>query len=132
MCKVLLPIRPVFAYQILNGKKKYEYRKNRFKRHNVDCIVIYATSPIKKVIGEVKLLKVLEDTPHNIWESTNDCGGIDKKDYDMYFQNKDTAIAYGLGTVKKYEKELSELDINYYPQSYVYLEEDTKKKQQKP
>ena len=40
--------------QILNGTKTFEYRKNRFRRQNIDSIVIYATSPVMKVIGEVQ------------------------------------------------------------------------------
>ena len=40
-----------------------------------------------------------------------------------YFANNDTAFAYKLGKVTKYEKAmtLEEIGINYYPQSYVYL-----------
>lgn len=45
MCKVLMPIKPEYAEQILAGTKTFEYRKTRFKRNNVDAIVIYVTSP---------------------------------------------------------------------------------------
>lgn len=123
MCKVLLPIKPVYAYQILNGKKKFEYRKRKFKRENVESIVIYATSPVKKIIGEVQLKQVMEDTPYHIWEATHEYGGIDKNDYDEYFKDKTIAVAYGLGTIHPYreEKELADINIDYYPQSYVYL-----------
>ena len=41
MCKVLMPIKPEYAMQILNGTKTFEYRKIKFKRKNVDSIVIY-------------------------------------------------------------------------------------------
>ena len=68
MCKVLMSIKPKYAMQILNGTKTFEYRKNRFRRQNIDSIVIYATSPVMKVIGEVQLVGVLEDEPEIIWE----------------------------------------------------------------
>ncbi len=32
MCKVLMPIKPEYAMQILNGTKTFEYRKIKFKR----------------------------------------------------------------------------------------------------
>ena len=124
MCKVLMSIKPKYAIQILNGTKTFEYRKNRFRRQNVDAIVIYATSPVMKVIGEVKLVGILEDRPEIIWEKTYHNGGINKTAYDDYFEGKDKAIAYRLGKVEKYENEmqLSDFHVHVPPQSYVYLD----------
>ena len=129
MCKVLLPIKPKYARQILNGSKTFEYRKNRFRRNDVDTIVIYATSPIKKVLGEAKLIDVLEATPKNIWDKTSYSGGIDKKNFDKYFEGRSKAFAYALGEVKVYktEKSLKEFNINYYPQSFVYIDKENQK-----
>lgn len=43
----------------------------------------------------------------------------------QYFTNTKVAYAYKLGKIKKYDvpKTLEELGINYYPQSYVYLDD---------
>ena len=124
MCKVLMPIKPEYAIKILEGSKTFEYRKNKFKRTNVDTIVIYVTSPIMKVLGEVKLIDTLEDSPTYIWNETSHSGGIDKRSFDKYFDGRNRAVAYILGNVKKYsqEKSLKDFNINYYPQSYVYLD----------
>lgn len=124
MCKVLMPIKPEYAEQILAGTKTFEYRKTRFKRDNVDAIVIYVTSPVMKVLGEVELLDTLEDSPKNIWRKTSHNGGINKRLFDKYFEGKNKAIAYVLGGVKRYseEKTLKDFNINYYPQSFVYLD----------
>ena len=61
MCKVLMPIKPEYAMQILNGTKTFEYRKIKFKRKNVDSIVIYVTSPVMEILGEVELKGILEE-----------------------------------------------------------------------
>jgi len=50
--KVLLSIKPEYAEKILSGEKKYEYRRAIFKDQSVNKIIIYASSPIQKVIGE--------------------------------------------------------------------------------
>lgn len=48
MSKMLLSIKPEYVKKILSGKKKYEFRK--FHCHDdVDTIVIYCTSPVKKL-----------------------------------------------------------------------------------
>lgn len=124
MCRVLLPIKPQYAMQILSGKKTFEYRKNKFKRGNVDSIIIYVTSPVMKILGEVELIDILEDSPLNIWHKTFKFGGIDKKMYDNYYEGKLKAFAYVLGKTKIYEKErtLEDYNIFFYPQSYVYLD----------
>ncbi len=124
MCKVLLPIKPKYAKEIFEGTKTVEYRKKKFKRNDVDKIVIYVTSPIKKVIGEVELLDIAVNTPLIIWDKTSQNGGIDKQSYDQYFKNHDLAVAYILGKTSIYSKSksLKDLNINYYPQSYVYLD----------
>lgn len=124
MCAILMPIKPEYVYEILNGNKKYEYRKIKAKKDNVDKMIIYATAPIKKIVAEVKIVDILEDTPDNIWKKTQKYSGIEKKFYNSYYKNKDVAIAYQLENIIKYEKplDLKDLGINYYPQSFVYLE----------
>ena len=123
MSKILMPINPIYVEKILSGTKKYEYRKTLPKK-NIDKMIIYSTSPIKKVIGEVEILEILIDDKDKIWELTKNNSGIDKKFYNEYYKNKEVAVAYKLGKVTKYnkEKELSEYNINYSPQSFVYLD----------
>ena len=38
MCKILMPINPEYVDEILMGNKKYEYRKIKAKRRNIDKI----------------------------------------------------------------------------------------------
>lgn len=119
-----MPIKPKYAIQILDGTKTFEYRKKKFQRENVESIVIYVTSPVKKILGEVELIGTLEGSPEYIWNKTFQNGGINKESYDDYFYGKHKAVAYMLGEVKKYENEkmLQDFNINFYPQSYVYLD----------
>ena len=56
---ILISIKPEYASKILDGIKKYEYRTTKAK--NVNKMIIYATSPVKKVIGEAEVKNILED-----------------------------------------------------------------------
>lgn len=129
MCKILMSINPKYVEEILSGNKKYEYRRTKAKKTNIDKIVIYSTSPIMKVVAEVEIEEILEDTPENIWKATKNHSGISKKFYMDYYKNKNIAIAYKLGKVIKYNKplNLSDIGIKYTPQSFVYLDWLTKK-----
>ena len=124
MCKILMPINPEYVDEILSGTKKYEYRKIRAKKKNVDRIIIYSTHPIMKIVAEVEVKSILEETPEKLWEATKEYSGVSKKFYNAYYKNKNKAIAYKLGNVTRYDKplDLSDIGINYVPQSFVYLD----------
>ena len=124
MCKILMPINPEYVNEILSGNKKYEYRKIKAKRKNVDKMIIYSTSPIMRIVAEVDILDILEDSPDKLWEKTKKYSGITKDFYTKYYKNKNNAIAYKLGNVKVYNepKKLCDIGINYVPQSFVYID----------
>lgn len=120
--KILLSIKPEYVDKILTQAKKFEYRKQRCKS-NVDTIVIYSTHPVMRVIGEVEILDVIEDTPNHVWQQTKEFSGISKQFFDSYFSGRTKAIAYKLGVVNIYPhpKLLSDIGIKSAPQSFVYL-----------
>ncbi len=122
MCTILLPIRPEYANKIIEQTKLFEYRKNICKR-KIDKIIIYSTSPVKRIVAEVEVKSVLSNTPSKLWNETKQYSGISKSKFMKYFENKETAYAYELGKIIVYKqpKLLKDFGINYYPQSYVYL-----------
>lgn len=122
MCTILLPIRPEYANKIIEQTKLFEYRKNICKR-KIDKIVIYSTSPVKRIVAEVEVKSILSNTPSKLWNETKQYSGISKSKYMKYFENKEKAYAYELGKIIVYKqpKLLKDFGINYYPQSYVYL-----------
>lgn len=124
MCRILMPINPEYVDEILAGRKKYEYRKIKAKRNNIDKMIIYSTSPIMKVVAEVDIKEILEEDPEKLWEMTKNESGITKDFYNKYYKNKNTAIAYKLGKIRIYDKpkNLYDIGINYVPQSFVYLD----------
>ncbi len=121
--KVLLSIKPEFVEKIFAGTKKYEFRKTLFKRNDVKHIVVYASAPVKRVVGEFEIKDILSDDVECIWEQTKDYSGITKEFYNSYFLNKKTANAIQIGHLKKYEKTkpLSDYNIQQAPQSFCYI-----------
>lgn len=122
MSQMLLSINPEHVENILSGSKKFEFRKVRCKE-NIDTIVIYSTFPIMKVVAEVQVVEILEGLPGEIWMRTSKWSGISKVFFDQYFDGKEKAVAYSLGKIVEYEnpKTLSDLGIDYAPQSFIYL-----------
>lgn len=122
--KVLLSIKPEFAEKILSGEKRFEFRKKIFKNKSVKTVVIYATMPVGKVIGEFEIDEIIENEPKRLWIQTQKKSGITKSFFDEYFKEKKTAFAIGVGRITRYEKALSLSCFGngiVAPQSYRYL-----------
>lgn len=124
MCAILLSINPNHVENIMNGTKRYEYRKVACKRQ-VDKILIYSTNPIMRVVGEADVEDILIDNPELIWKKTQKKSGIDKSFFDQYYANRELAVAYKLKNVVKYNvpKKLKDYGINNAPQSFRYIEQ---------
>ena len=124
MSRMLLSIEPRFVEHILDGSKRFEYRKVRSKR-DVSHVVIYSTSPVMKVVAEARVKDVLVGDPETVWKLTNNYSGISKEFFDQYYQGKDFAVAYELDDVKEYpvSLKLEDFGVSYAPQSFIYLDD---------
>lgn len=122
MCKMLLSINPEHVENIFLGIKRFEFRKRRCKR-NIDKIVIYATYPIKRVVGEADVEEIYEGSTDAIWKKTSEGSGISKQFFDEYYKNHKTAVAYKLGNIEKFDKPrpLSFYGVKSAPQSFIYV-----------
>ncbi|MDF2866198.1 MAG: hypothetical protein K0R72_1016 [Clostridia bacterium] len=122
MNTILLSINPEYIENIFNGIKQYEYRKIKCRK-DIEKIIIYSTYPVRKVVGEARVEKILGDTPNNIWKITEKYSGTSIHFYNEYFKGREKAIAYKLIDVKKYNKpkQLSEYGIKCAPQSFIYI-----------
>ncbi|MGL4769183.1 MAG: ASCH domain-containing protein [Mycoplasmoidaceae bacterium] len=121
MNKIILPIKPQYANKILNNSKKYEFRKSKPLR-KINKIIIYASNPIKAIIGEVEVIDIIEMEPQALWEQTKHSAGISYDKYKIYFKNSKKAYAYCLGESLLYKKPktLLSFNINFVPQSFIY------------
>ena len=120
--KIVISINPAYVKKIISGEKKYEYRTKAAKQ-DIDKIIIYETTPVKKIVAEAEILEVLEMSPEDLWKETKKESGTTKKFFINYFKGREVAYAYKLGKITVYDNplELFELGIKTAPQSFVYL-----------
>jgi predicted transcriptional regulator len=120
---VILSIKPEFAEKIFDGTKKYEFRRTIFKNRQVEKVIVYASSPVKKIIGEFEIDQIISLDLLSLWNKTCEYSGITKDYFDEYFVNKDYGFAIKIKNIKKYitTKCIRE-DYNLIPpQSFLYL-----------
>lgn len=122
--KILLSIKSEYAFKILSGEKKYEYRKSVFKRKNIKTVVLYATKPMGKIVGEFDIKRVLKGSPSDIWNITKESGGVEEAFFFQYFYDKHNAYAIEVGATRKYKNPISPI-LNGRkitpPQNFIYL-----------
>lgn len=122
--KVLLSIKPEFANKIFDGSKKFEFRRSIFRNKEVKSIVVYASAPVSKVIGEFEIDKVHFKNLEELWNQTKDYSGISKEYFDLYFTGKEEGFAIQVKNPIRYKaaKNLKEEFGMVPPQSFAYLD----------
>lgn len=122
--RLLLSIKPQYAEQILAGTKRYEYRRVRIRRP-VTRVLLYATLPVGKVVGECRVDAILTDTVPRLWERTARLGGLSHSDYVEYFRCATYAVALHVSDPIRYHEPLALDQVGHAgapPQSFCYLE----------
>ncbi|MCA8978581.1 MAG: ASCH domain-containing protein [Planctomycetes bacterium] len=125
--RVLLSIKPEYAEKILDGTKRYEYRKAAPRNEAVRVVVIYATMPVGKVIGEFEVGGILRESPDALWRRTRAASGISRAFFQSYFSGRGEAVAIAVRSPKRYSKPLRLQEVSGSatpPQSFQYLADE--------
>ena len=124
--KVLLSIRPEFVSKIFDGSKRYEYRRSIFKNREVSIVIVYASDPIKRIIGEFEIEDILHDEPRALWVNTKNYAGMSEKKFFEYFTNKSKGYAIKVKTTTMYDDPLSlnSFKVSSPPQSFMYISQE--------
>lgn len=121
MQKILISIKPKYIRLLFSGKKHFEYRKR--VPEEVGIALVYATSPIKKIVGELCIDNVLSMSPEELWNHTHLQSGLTKELFFQYFKGVEIAHALSVKKTIEYKNPLSldMLGIRRAPQSWQYI-----------
>ncbi len=97
---LLISIHPCFAEKIIDGKKRYEFRR-KWAVRPVDTLVIYSTSPVKRIVAIASVQKIISGTPANLWDiAKKSGGGISQRQLLSYFKGRKSGFAVKLDNIK--------------------------------
>jgi type I restriction enzyme S subunit len=122
---VLLSIKPKYVKSILEGGKRYEFRKTIFKNREINRIYIYSSSPVKKIVASFVIGDILEDHPSDLWDTVKEYAGIDYRDFFAYFEGKSRAYAIEIQNLKIFDDPIDPCETMTGfapPQSYCYMD----------
>jgi predicted transcriptional regulator len=120
--KVVLSIKPEFAFKIFDGTKKFEFRKAIFKNAKIKTVIVYASSPVQQVIGEFDIERIINKDIDSLWKLTKAFSGITEDYFYEYFANRTDGFAIQIKRAKKYKQpKCLRADYNLVPpQSFAY------------
>ncbi len=125
----LLSLRPRFAEALLNGSKTVEIRRRRAHIAPGSLCLLYASSPVRALVGAIHVLATDADTPEALWHRWGDQTGLARDEYDAYLLGSSRSCAIVIGVVAPFARpvSLSELRRRHrafvVPQSYRFLHE---------
>jgi predicted transcriptional regulator len=122
---VLLSIKPKYVKSIIEGDKRYEFRKTIFKNREINRIFIYSSSPVKKIVGTFEIGRILEDHPNDLWDTVKEFAGIDNRDFFAYFEGKSQAFAIEIQNLQRFSDPIDPYETMpgfVPPQSYCYVD----------
>jgi predicted transcriptional regulator len=129
---LLLSIKPEYANKIFAGKKKVELRRIRTRLDSGDLVLIYVSSPNKALVASFEVDRVItvENLPrelNNLWKQVKEQAGINRKQFDNYYEGASVGVGIFLKNLQRFPKPLEleslrkQLPNIRPPQSYRYL-----------
>lgn len=122
MVDIILSVKPEYAEKILNGSKRFEFRK-QIPRRRINQVYIYASHPEKKIVGRFRIRRVISGSPNEIWEKCGNEGGIEKDKFFSYFANRAIGYGFEVEDVERFDHPIDPVEINCdfrAPQSFAY------------
>lgn len=123
----LMSIKPEYAELILSRKKTVEIRKKRIHAVAGDVVIIYATTPIKRIVGYFTIKCIDYGPVLQIWETYGNDSCLSLESYCMYVHDANMVCAICLGDATRTRAiDLDTIRNNYHihiPQSYMCLDD---------
>lgn len=121
---IVLSIKPQYAELILDGSKTVEFRRV-WATERVDTIAIYASAPVQRLVGVVKVTEVVRAKPTTLWNyCSSRGGGLSKAELSAYLDGKDTSFAVLLMDARRLFQSIDPRKVIkdfLPPQSFRYL-----------
>ncbi len=120
--KAIMSIKPEYVKQIIEGNKKFEFRRSIFKQ-NIESIIVYSSSPVQLLVGEIIFDNILFLNLEDLWSQTKKDSGISESFFYDYFKGLQQGYAISIKDFIIYEKPLNIFKTygKKPPQSFLYI-----------
>ena len=130
---LLISLRPCFAELIFTGLKQVELRRRFSDFVQGRQVFIYVSSPERVLRGGFRVEQVWKGSPESIWQEVSSAVGIDRPEFDAYYQGSDIAYALKISELWEFSTPIqlqslkNKLGCFAAPQSWRYLKSNEEK-----
>lgn len=96
---LFMSIKPKYSHLIFEGSKRFELRRSSVKVARGDIVVVYASSPLKAVVGGFVVKDVIASAPAKLWREHGKSFGVTHGEYKKYFDG--VGIGYAIEIDRK-------------------------------
>ncbi len=127
--QILISIRPRHAANIVKRTKTVEFRRRFPSEDRVrgTSLWIYATKPVRQVVGVATVISVTKMSLPDLWSVFGSEGAIDRDAFDAYFAGATEGNAIRLGPVQRLVAPVVAAELKALgfatPQSYRFVTE---------
>ncbi|WP_341935402.1 hypothetical protein MRBLWO14_001054 [Microbacterium sp. LWO14-1.2] len=126
---VLLSVKPQFARRLLSGHKTAEVRRRFPTLAHGTAVYLYASSPLRAIIGVLHIEAVRTGAPEVLWPRYGDQLDITEEYFLEYLGDRGTASVVELRVDERWDRPVSLESMREFaalepPQSYRYLSAD--------
>ena len=123
----LLSVRPRFAEALLDGSKTVEIRRRRAHIASGSVCLVYASSPVRALVGAIRVKTTDTDTPDALWRRWGDTTGLRRDEYETYLVGSSHPCAIVVGAATRFAGPVTLRELRrrqkafVTPQSYRFL-----------
>ena len=125
---IVLPLKPPHAEAILSGAKTVERRRIGPKISVPTRALIYATTPVKALLGTCVVDRVVTDRLTVLWGSYGSRIGLRQGEFWDYFMGREVGSALMRSDARRFSRQIPLADLRASrcldrpPQSYSYID----------
>jgi predicted transcriptional regulator len=90
---LFLSLKPTYAHLLLSGEKTVELRRVRPRASAGTLAIVYASTPVRAVLGTCTVADIGEEHPDVIWELHGHLTGLRWREFNEYFLGQISAVA---------------------------------------
>lgn len=125
---IVLSLKPRYAEAILSGAKTVELRRIEPKLSVPTRALIYASTPVKALLGTCIVERVTADRLAVLWKACGSRTGLAHAEFRDYFEGLEVGSALALSGARRFGRRIPLADLRASrrlerpPQSYSYLD----------
>jgi predicted transcriptional regulator len=123
----LLSVKPRFADALLDGLKTVEIRRRRAHLADGSLCLLYASSPLRALVGVIRVRETDTDTAEALWTRYGELAAISRAEFDTYLRGSTRPCAIVIEAAVRFPHAIALAELRrrqndfVTPQSYRFL-----------